>query len=58
MWERFKPFEKYIQNSFVGFLLVVFGHDIPGVISSAVNGSGPDEAGRLVVEGRPADGTA
>ncbi len=31
---------------------------LPGVIGSAVNGSGPDEAGRLVVEGRPADGTA
>lgn len=31
---------------------------VPGVISPAVNGSGPDEAGRLVVEGRPADGAA
>jgi hypothetical protein len=47
---------------FVGFLVslsvCVYFYFLPGVISSAVNGSGPDEAGRLVVEGRPADGTS
>lgn len=52
---------RYLQHLLdLNMCLIVISRrrHIPGVIGSTVNGSSPDETGRLVIEGCPADRTA